>query len=402
MLDPAGAVEALTAALARDPKLEGADLDPAAAGRLVARCNLQAGRPAEARAWLVDGSGRVPDPEYSWLLSRAWLQEGKAAEAASALRAAGGFGEADPMAREPAPFVGAASCAGCHPAQYRSQQTSRHSRTLMRSDDLKGLPWPDRDIPDPHDPRVSYRFARDGDRVEAVTTVAADTFHAVVEYALGANHQGRSFLGREGDGQIRELRISQYPGASEWGRTMEHPAAPPDDPGYLGRPITAEAARKCLNCHATNFRAAREPDGRPEGRDRGIGCERCHGPGGNHRPAIEAHFSEPAIARPRLTSAAQIVALCGDCHRAPNKKTPADADFVRYQASSLVLSRCYTESDEAPQLRLLPRPPQGRRDLGLVLLGPMPGLPCPDGCIGNEPTDRLGPDPAPVSRQSAG
>ena len=79
--------------------------------------------------------------------------------------------------------------------------------------------------------------------------------------------------------------------------------------------------------------------------DRGIGCERCHGPGGSHRRAVEAHFPEPAIARPRLASAAQVVALCGDCHRAPAKTTPADAGFVRYQASSLVLSRCYTESD---------------------------------------------------------
>ncbi len=347
MYDPAGAAEVLASALARDPKLEDADLDPPAAGKLLARCWLQAGRPAAALEWIQGPSGRGLDPESAWLLSRARLQEGKATEAPSALEDAHGFGASDPLMREPAPFVGAARCAPCHPAQYRSQQASRHSRTLVRTADLKSLPWPDRDIPDADNPRVSHRFARVGAGVEAVTKVDGSAFRAVVEYALGANQQGRSFLAREAGGQFRELRVSQYPHAPEWARTMEHPALPPDEPGYLGRPITAEAVRKCLNCHATNFRAAREPDARPEGRDRGIGCERCHGPGGNHIPAVAAHFPEPAIARPRLAPAARVVSLCGECHRAPNKTTPADAGFVRYQASSLVLSRCYTGSAEA-------------------------------------------------------
>ncbi len=344
LFDPAGAAAVLADALRRDPKLTRADLAPDAVVRLLVGCWLQAGRPAEARALLQDAAGRRLDPEDSWLLSRACLQEGKATEAASALEAARGFAASDPLTREPAPFLGAASCAPCHPKEYRSQQSSRHSRTLRHTDDLNDLPWPDRELPDADNPRVVHRFHRSGTRIEAVTQVDAQAFRAVVEYALGSSHQGRSFLAREEDGQVRELRVSQYPAAPEWGRTMEHPAIPPDEPGYLGRPISAEAFRKCLHCHATNFRAAREPDGRPEARDHGIGCERCHGPGGHHRLAVEADFPDLAIARPRLAAPAQLVTLCADCHKAPSKTTPADPGFVRYQASSLVLSRCYTES----------------------------------------------------------
>ena len=349
LFDPAGAARSLAEALRRDPQLRDADLDPAAARRLLARCWLQAGRPAEARVLIVDPAGRGIDPEGSWLLSRVLLQEGKAPEAAAALEAAQEFGASDPLLREPAPFVGAASCAPCHPAQFRSQQNSRHSRTLRRPTELESLPWPDRDIPDTDNLHVKHHFARVDGRVEAVTRVGAGAFRAVVEYALGSNHQGRSFLGREGNGQVRELRISQYPDDPGWGRTMEHPAKPPDEPGYLGRPISAEAFRKCLNCHATNFRAARDPEGRPEARDHSIGCERCHGPGKHHllASAAAATFPELAIARPKLASPAQVMAICADCHRAPTKTTPADAGFVRYQASSLVLSRCYTESAEA-------------------------------------------------------
>ncbi len=349
LFDPAGAARLLSEALRRDPQLRDADLDPAAARRLLARCWLQAGRPAEARALIVDPAGRGIDPEGSWLLSRALLQEGKAPEAAAALEAARGFGASDPLLREPAPFVGAASCERCHPAEFRSQQNSRHSRTLLRPAELAKLPWSDRDISETGSSHVEHNFARVDGRVEVVTRVGASAFRAVVEYALGSNHQGRSFLGREGNGQVRELRVSQYPDAPSWGRTMEHPATPPDEPGYLGRPISAESFRKCLHCHATNFRAAREPEGRPEARDRGIGCERCHGPGKHHllASAAAANFPEPAIARPKLATPAQVVEICADCHRAPTKTTPADAGFVRYQASSLVLSRCYTESAEA-------------------------------------------------------
>jgi tetratricopeptide (TPR) repeat protein len=347
LFDPAGAADLLTEALSRDPKLARADLDPAAARRLLARCLLQAGRPAEARTQLQDSSGRELDPEGAWLLSRTFLQEGKVAEATSALAAARGFGSSDPMRREPAPYRGAARCESCHVAEYRSQQQSRHARTLRRTADLGGLPWPKEIVPDTDNPRVEHRFRRIEDRIDVETQVDNQAFTALVKFAMGSNHHGQSFLAREEQGQIRELRVSHYPNAPEWSRTMEHPAVPPDPPGYLGRPISSEAVRKCLNCHSTDFRAVQKPEGRPEARDRGIGCERCHGPAGNHQAAIEASFPEVAIARPRLASTAQVVSLCGECHTAPAKTTPDVAGFVRYQVSSLILSRCFIESRES-------------------------------------------------------
>ncbi len=217
----------------------------------------------------------------------------------------------------------------------------------MRTESLADLSWPARGIADPDNPGVTHRLRRDGDRVEAATTVATHTFRAVIAFALGSNHQGQSFLARDDEGRAYELRISRYPATPEWDRTMEHPAVPPDAAGYLGRPVSAESFRRCLHCHATNFRAAGEPDGRPEARDRGIGCERCHGPGGHHAAAVAAHLPEPAIARPRLAPPAQVVALCAECHTAPASTTPSHPGFVRYQASAFVLSRCYTRSGEA-------------------------------------------------------
>jgi hypothetical protein len=348
LLNPAGAASALRYALDRDPRLEGTGAAPREIETLLVRALLQSGRPAEAldRLRHLDATADPQDIEIDWLSSRALLQEGRIAEARAALDRAAGRGAPDPMVREPAPFVGARTCAPCHPDQFESQQRSRHARTLRRPDALADLPWPAEPLADRDNPSVTHRFVRDGNRVEVLTAAGAHAFRAVISHAMGSNHQGQSFLGQDDRGRACELRVSRYPAAPEWDRTMEHPAVPPDPTGFLGWPVSAESIRKCLHCHATNFRAAREPEGRPEASDHGIGCERCHGPAGHHAAAVAAHFPEPAIARPRLASPAQVVALCAECHTAPPSTTPSDPGFVRYQVSGFVLSRCYIKSGE--------------------------------------------------------
>lgn len=342
LLDPSGAARALADALGRDPRLTGAAMSPEEARRLLARCRLEAGQPAEARA-LLQGSAEASDPEGRWLLSRAFLQESKTSEAESALKSAGGYGRDTPLLHEPSPYVGSARCAECHKAEYQSEQSGHHARTLVKTSELGDLPWPPGTIADPADPRVHHTFHKAGQAVDVTTTVGDQPYHALVAYALGSNHQGQTFLAKDDRGQVRELRISRYPGAPHWDRTIEHPERPPDDLGYVGRPISSEATRACLHCHATNFRTVQEPAGRPEAGDRGIGCERCHGPGGNHLAAVAGSFSEPAIARPRLAQGPEIVALCAECHKAPGTSSPDSPGSIRFQAPSFVRSRCYTE-----------------------------------------------------------
>ena len=86
----------------------------------------------------------------------------------------------------------------------------------------------------------------------------------------------------------------------------------------------------------------------PEAADHSIGCEKCHGPGGNHLLAIAAKFPDPAIARPNLASGARVVKICAQCH-SPRGKTvsPDDPNSVRFQGTTLTWSRCYTESNDA-------------------------------------------------------
>jgi formate-dependent nitrite reductase cytochrome c552 subunit len=54
-----------------------------------------------------------------------------------------------------------------------------------------------------------------------------------------------------------------------------------------------------------------------------------------------------AIARPKLASGPPIVRLCGACH-SPRGRTvsPRDPASVRFQATTLTWSRCYTQSSD--------------------------------------------------------
>lgn len=347
LTDPDGASEALGRAVRIDPTLRGAPAPPAEVRKVLARSLLQAGRPAEARAQLrvVLAAGR--DAEASWLLSRAWLQAGAVDEAEEALASAGADGAGGPPRSEPAPYVGAARCAGCHRAIYQDQTSSRHARTLSRATDLSKLALPDHPLLDPAEAGVTHALWRDGDAIRVATRTDNQAYRAVVEYALGSGDRGLSLVARDDQNRPRVLRMSLYKDRSIWDLTSGVKLHPDDPRELLGRGLNDAALATCLDCHRTSRHAARSPAA-PEAADRGIGCERCHGPGGDHLKAVETGFVELAIGRPKLTDAAQITGLCAQCHSPDDPSVgPDDPRFVRFQTRTLIRSRCYLESGGA-------------------------------------------------------
>ena len=128
------------------------------------------------------------------------------------------------------------------------------------------------------------------------------------------------------------------------------PAIPPTPRAgtdFLGKPLDmADGVFKCLFCHATNPRAVLEQSG-PESLDRAIGCEHCHGPGGDHIKAILAKFPDPAIINPAEAPAEGRLRLCGQCHSHHQESSLPRTDpfWIRFEGTTLPWSRCYTESD---------------------------------------------------------
>ncbi len=114
---------------------------------------------------------------------------------------------------------------------------------------------------------------------------------------------------------------------------------------------------RCFYCHVTNPRTGDELVG-PETADRAIGCERCHGPGGNHLAALRAGFPDSAIINPAAATAREVTSRqCNDCHILDQNFRNDDPDnpgWVRSQGVGWTLSRCNTESARRVRLCHLP------------------------------------------------
>jgi tetratricopeptide (TPR) repeat protein len=340
--EPAAAAEAFGRALQRDPALARLP-QPDATRKQFARVLLTLDRAHEARA-VVRAVARQ-DAESAWLLSRAELQAGDFSAAAEALRRAGPFRDEHPDEPEPAPYVGSARCADCHRDLHRLVRGSRHARTFWRGDALGHVPLPARPIADPTDPKVTMALERTAKGVQYEAKSASEVRRALIAYALGSGDRGLTPVGRDEAGRARELRLSYYGDIHGWDVTSGHPELSGNIEVAVGRVVPGDFERRCVGCHTTDYRAALDASG-PTADEGGIGCERCHGPAGNHLRAVAAKFPDLAIAQPRLASPERVNALCAQCHSPGRQREvrPSDFDAVRFQAVTLTWSRCYTET----------------------------------------------------------
>jgi tetratricopeptide (TPR) repeat protein len=358
--NPDGAAEAIRKGLELDPSAKGLPVSPHHFRKLLARSWLEIGQPARAIETLTAEPGKIDsaliDPEASWLLSRAYLQNGRSSDALAALKRSGAFRDENPLVPEPSPFTGAARCASCHPKETMTHNRSRHSRTLHRGPALLELPFPDKPLADPDDPKVTHTFKRDRKRIQVETRAGDRVFETVVEYAFGVREGYVTMIGRDEEKNYRALRLSSYHTAEgiAWGPTSGDVPDSDAVEDMRGQPIPMrDGVVRCIYCHVTNFRDYRDPPPAsgfgPTVADSGIGCERCHGPGGNHLAAIKAGFPDRAIVNAGTASSSAITAQCADCHvvgSTPDiNAAPDDPMFVRSPGLTLTFSRCYTESN---------------------------------------------------------
>lgn len=315
-----------------------AELDKA-----LARLLLEFGQRAAARSKLERVIKTAPDDEASWLLSRVALQEGKHDEATAALEAAEGFGTSHRDRPEPSAYVGARACAECHRRLTKNQQASRHATTLYKGAELNNLPRPTGALKDPANPDVTHTIEPADGGVNLSATVGSETVRAFMNFALGSGHRGVTMVGTDADSHYREARMSYYATAHTWDITKGFEKHPPHAADYLGKDLGFTGFRNCIHCHATRFRSLSDHSG-PEAADRGIGCERCHGPGKNHVLAEQSGFAESAIAHPKTATPKQRMALCATCHGADGSIPESDPEFVRFQSTTLTFSKCFTKS----------------------------------------------------------
>lgn len=352
--DPAGVAHALDRWLELDPKGLSAAPDPVRTYQmLLARSLLKARRPAKARLFLETLLRAGPDPEASWLLSRASLQEKNFHQAESVLKQSPAYKLDHPAATEPAPYVGEAKCATCHLKETQTVLASRHATTFARGRDLGDPLLTGKPVPDPGNPQVVHRFQRVGQTARLETRAVDRVYRAVIDYAFGSLDHFTTFVGRDDHDRSFMIRMSAYTSKGDlaWDVATALPLHPAVDQDYLGTLIDhRDGERRCLYCHTTNFRAVQDGAG-PESVDRAIGCEKCHGPGGHHTLAVEAGLADAAIGNPRKGLPAAVNQVCGQCHGFPRSdllSTPrTDPALYRFQSVAMTWSRCFSESDGA-------------------------------------------------------
>jgi predicted negative regulator of RcsB-dependent stress response len=368
--DPPGAAAAFRTALEADPEEAGRSQDPSGLRKLIARTFLRTGTPAEARVQLLAVLDREPDREASWLLSRAYLQEGETGLAREALALSGPYRSDNPLEPDPAPYVGEARCEKCHSAIFRDSLASRHTQGFYRGEQIRSLPRPDRPLADPDDGWVRHVIEEREGKLREITRMGDRRLEAIVEYAFGASDRYMTPVTRDPAGRYRILRMSYYQTdeGRGWDRTALDHLTPGHAEDYQGEEIgTRDGVAKCLSCHATNPRVGK--DGAvvgPEGRDRAVGCERCHGPGGNHLAAVEARFPDMAIVNPTGVSPDLVTRKqCNDCHilGRDSGDEVKELGWLRSQGFGWGKSRCNTESGGAFGCTTCHDPHRGSRSM---------------------------------------
>ena len=349
-LDLTGAAEAFRRMINRDPNVAETNPQPVKLRKLFARTFLGVCSPAEARPHLQSILARGPDSEASWLLSRVYLQQGAIAEAREALAGARSYRGDHPLEDEPSPYVGEARCQACHAAIFRDSLTNRHTQSYYRGAQLRGLPRPDRLLADPTDPKVTHAIKEVDGALWEETHVGDTVYRSMIEYAFGTSERYLTMVSRDAHDQYRMAPLSHYHTADGqgWDRTLLAVGDPTQPEDFQGETIGVRAGvASCLYCHITYPRSGQSRIG-PETADRGIGCERCHGPGGNHLAAVAANFSDRAIVNPASASPRAVTQqLCNKCHILDQRYQHGDREkpgWVRSQGAGWAWSRCNTES----------------------------------------------------------
>jgi predicted CXXCH cytochrome family protein len=242
-------------------------------------------------------------------------------------------------------YIDDRACASCHAEIAGASPQLGMARSFYRPKAEQGIedfrpPGIARfDHPASHQ---SFSMERRGDRLffkrwqTAADGLPINVFEHEVDWILGSGNHARIYLYRTPEGELYQFPLAWYTQEGRWGMAPGYDR--PDHDGVLRR-----VRRECLFCHdgypevaagSVGSDAYGAPQVYPERLPEGLGCQRCHGPGGEHvrrasggaepREAIRAAIVNPArLGGPRAED------VCNQCHLQPEVTLPMVRRFGR-------------------------------------------------------------------------
>jgi len=192
-----------------------------------------------------------------------------------------------PVRDEPVPeWTGSATCADCHERETRKWRESTHSRSVRAfSEEAVARPF-DGEVFTTRD--LDHRMGRGAAMECEGPDGSMDRYP--VDFVVGARRI-QMYLSRFDDGRLQVLPVFLEVPRQRWfdyadfifgGPTeLEIPADSPNAWTTYARNFNS----RCGRCHTTNFTIGYDPDAgtyASSWSEPAVGCEACHGPGGQH------------------------------------------------------------------------------------------------------------------------
>jgi tetratricopeptide (TPR) repeat protein len=252
-------------------------------------------------------------------------------------------GTAAPVAH----FIGPEGCALCHRAIAAQQKQTAMAATWQG----RLTTWLPPGFQASAADDLSYELKRMGEAFTYSVGFGGTQLTLPVEVLMGGRRHGIGFLAsiRELDG-IPLARPALVQTRYEWSPERNQLLLAPGC--ILAKPQTLDAAlgvvlsptfeSRCLSCHG-------QPGTLGSGRDGGVGCESCHGPGSGHLLAVNEGHPMQGIVNPKRLSPEDSIDVCARCHIGLGRLSDPSTDdlLVANQVLALRGSECFLQSGKA-------------------------------------------------------
>lgn len=234
-----------------------------------------------------------------------------------------------------AQYIGPGPCTLCHREIAAQQQ-----RTAMATTRQGPLTtWLPAEFNAAVSDDLSYALKRGKDTF----TYSVASMNLPVDILMGGRRHGLGFLIplSEVDGiplARRALIQARYEWSPEKKKLLLAPgcsaAKPKSLEAALGLVLSPTFEKRCLSCHG-------QPNVLGAGKDGGVHCESCHGPGSRH-------LANPrqGIINPKRLSSEDSIAVCAQCHVGLTRFSDPSADdlLVANQVVAIQSSECFVQS----------------------------------------------------------